>query len=86
LTRGLSLFVRSAEKLAPLDPQRSRNPSEHGDARRHIAELDHADIAGAQAGAPGQLLLRHLLIAAFPTQVVAMISWRSVARSEPEQE
>lgn len=37
--------------LARLDPQRFRNLHEHGDACRHIAALDRADIARAPAGA-----------------------------------
>ena len=57
------------EKLARLDPQGFGKLPEHGDARRHIAALDRADIARAQAGALGQLLLRHVLIVALPTQV-----------------
>ena len=82
--RWLSFFERIEEQIARLNPKRFRNLSEHGDARRHVAALDRADIARAQAGALGQLLLRHALFVAFSTQV--QISLRSMPRWEPEQE
>src|SRR5882762_11367438 len=52
LTRRLSLFGRTAAADRPVRTQRFRNLPEHGDARRHFAALDRADIAcsGRRAG------------------------------------
>jgi hypothetical protein len=57
------------QKLSRVDPQRVCYLSKHCNARRNFAALDRANIARAQSGALGQLLLRQILIVAFPTQV-----------------
>ncbi len=56
-------------KLAGIDAECLRKPSEHADARRNAGTLDRAHIAHAEIRPCSQLFLRQILFMAQTTHV-----------------
>lgn len=64
-----ALGLRLANKIARIGVERLCQAAQHGHAGRDIGALNLADVARADAGSIGQLLLRHCPVMAQPTQV-----------------